>query len=163
MKRALIVAVLAAVALLGGSIPAAQAGDSGLLPNGKVSSTDKQVARVLITKDKTKVEPCVGEVCSAAYVVRTSGANAYGELVIYWNGSQNYAYMQRMGQARGVRDWTFVQIAAQGGTWRSDGGNYLYYAGPVYSGPSAGKCISAYGEVRTFGETLTASFYGACG
>lgn len=153
--------ILALFVTLGLLIPisagAAYAGDTtGPTPG------DTLVAKVQLHKQGSK--PCTSDICPQAYVVRTSGSAAWGELSIYWNGYQNYAYMNRMGGARGTSDFTRVQIWVDNtGQFQDDSGYYRYYAGPVYSGPSGGRCISAYGEMRTNGETLTANFHGACG
>jgi hypothetical protein len=78
------------------------------------------------------------------------------ELVIYWDGYQNSARVNHLGAAYGSARYTRVDICRsnpQGtctGPTQTNAGNFRYYAGPVYSGPSAHTCVNAYGEMDGF-------------
>ena len=75
-----------------------------------------------------------------------------GTLEIYWSNSagRNCAIARAYGDNYGKRLWREVYLKlSSSSTVYSDKGYFYYYAGPVYSPPSAGKCIDAQGNFYT--------------
>lgn len=169
MKRTRMMLVLTfLLALLGvgflASAPTASAGD-GTNYGQSIPKNETVIGRVPLQHQGSGAPACKqGEICPAAYVTRTSGAGAWGELVVTWDGVRNHAYMYRKGAAYGERNWTYVNIKSDNMSLADpDYGYFVSYAGPADTVPDAGFCVTAYGEMTTYGEHLSASFRGACG
>ena len=102
----------------------------------------------------------------AATQVAHVGINNIGFLDVYWDGYRNYAYTRHAGGTYGVPLTTYVDICRSDRAGRcidsitSDYGTYRYYAGPVYSNPSAGYCVTAKGIINNSGPVV---WTGACG
>lgn len=94
-----------------------------------------------------------------------------GELVVYWNGYQNRARLNHIGDTYGVYSDTGVNICKSDrngnctGPTQTDRGNYRYFAGDVWSGPSAGSCVAAWGNIAYWrnGAQYNMRVVGACG
>ncbi|TDD06155.1 spore-associated protein A [Nonomuraea deserti] len=87
-----------------------------------------------------------------AYAVPESGTRK-GTLEVYYNSStgKNCALMYGYGSTANTTTWKSVRIQRSDNTGLDqDGGNYKYYAGPVYvSAP--GQCIDVEGSVGQAG------------
>jgi hypothetical protein len=74
-----------------------------------------------------------------------------GTLELYWSNTEgrNCAIARAYGSNWGERLWRGAYISIHGGTTYKDEGYYSYYAGPVYTPNSRGKCIDVQGTFRT--------------
>jgi len=70
-----------------------------------------------------------------------------GHYEVYWNGTRNCGIARcynNCGQL--LYRWAAIAVASHSGWDDVDSGMFRYYAGPVYSDPSAGVCI----DIRAF-------------
>jgi len=88
-----------------------------------------------------------------SYSMTTTSGTRRGTLLIGWNGTRNCAVAECYANC-GTLLWREAHITVSDDPFwdDSDEGNFRYYAGPVYSKPSAGECIDAYGRFATVND-----------
>ncbi|MEU5994656.1 hypothetical protein ABZ806_37255 [Spirillospora sp. NPDC047418] len=83
-----------------------------------------------------------------SYPIKTSGGTRKGTLEVFWNSGtrKNCVLTYGYGSWANTKNFKIAGIALHGESFKSDRGDYTYYAGPVYQ-YAPHQCIDVVGYV----------------
>jgi hypothetical protein len=94
------------------------------------------------------------------YPIRNASGTELSYIDVYWSSTAGRNCAVNMGNSATWGQTMFravgIALSSRGSGWDAeDRGNYAYYAGPVYSPYSVGKCVDVYGQTKTFFNAKT--------